>query len=138
MPTPPVPVRSTAQVSLPQLLISPVKDARSNHKLGAIGLAGLEADASLADYIQAQIVNGLAQQGYVVISSTAATPAKNMHRVAVTLQVAHVGSFDAILQPAQGDVTIATEVYSIEDTALFAQSYSGTYRKTLGLRGQTG
>jgi hypothetical protein len=138
VPRPAAPLQSSAQAGLPSILMSPVKDSRSNEKVGAIGAASLEADSSLADYIQANITNGLVHQGYVVVSSTAGTPAQNMRRILITLQMAHEASFDAVLQPAKGDVTFAVQVFSTQDTALFAQAYSGTYSETVGVHGQSG
>lgn len=138
VPRPGTPLQSTAQPGLPSILISPVKDDRKDQNVGSIGAASLEADSSLADYIQANITNGLAHQGYVVISSTGSAPTQNARRMQVTLQTAHEASFDALLQPATGDVTFAVQVFSNQDTALFAQSYSGTYSETVGVHGQTG
>lgn len=137
VPWPAAPIQSTAQASAASILMSPAKDGRSNEKLGSLGGASLAADASLADYIQATFTNGLAQQGYVVISATAA-PAGTTRKVLITLEAASEGSFDALLQPAKGDVSFAVQVFTIENKAVFAQTYSGTYSETIGIHGQNG
>jgi hypothetical protein len=119
--------------------LAAVKDGRSGGSSGGVGAAGVEIQSDLGDYVHNSFANGLSHKGLPVVDTKTSPAAPGVKRtVVVTLQSASVSTIDAILQPATANVAIAVQVYDPTQKVIFAQTYTGTNRETLGLHGQAG
>jgi hypothetical protein len=132
---PTAPALEAAPQSAPHVNLSAVKDGRGTEKAGAIGAAHFNLKWGLNDYVQSSFANGLTHSGYAVNAISGPTPQQGVKTVVVTVQSASVASFDAILQPARGEVGIAVQVFGSADAPVYAHSYSGTYSETVGIHG---
>jgi len=119
--------------------LAAVKDGRSGASGGGVGAAGVEIQSDLGDYVHNGFANGLSHKGLQVVDTKASTNAQGVKRtVVVTVQSASVSTIDALLQPATANVAVAVQVYDPDQKVIFAQTYTGTNRETLGLHGQAG
>jgi hypothetical protein len=135
---PTAPALQATPQNVPRVNLSAVKDGRGTVKAGAIGAVSFDLKSGLNEYVQNSFANGLMHTGYAINSSAGLAPQEGVKTVVVTVQSASVASFDAILQPARGEVSIAVQIFGISETLLYARSYSGSYSETAGLHGQTG
>ena len=135
---PTAPALQAAPQSAPRVNLSAVKDGRGTVKAGGIGAASFDLRSGLNEYIQNSFANGLTHSGYAVQATSGPEPQRGVKTVVVTVQSASIASFDAILQPARGQVDIAVQVFGSSDAPVYAHSYSGAYSETAGIHGTGG
>jgi hypothetical protein len=137
VPSPPA-LEPSPQAATRGVILSPVKDGRGNSNVGGIGSASFDLKSGLSEYIQNSFTNGLTRSGYAVNSIHTRGVSGEAKTVVVTVQSASIASFDALLEPAHGEVSIAVQVFGNSDSPIYARSYQGTYSETVGIHGQSG
>ena len=122
----------------PSIILSAVKDARNTEAAGGVGAASIQLKSGFDEYIGNSFANGLSSSGYAVSSAAAKSQKPGAKTVVVTVESAHIASFDAIMEPAKAQVSIAVQVFGESQSPVYAHSYTGDYSETLGIHTQSG
>jgi hypothetical protein len=134
---PEVPVEQVANsATSTKIGIARVEDSRPNRTAGLIGSVMLLVGPELPDYIERKFRNELAARGITPVDTLAPSKTNKPadHKtIVITVQSASFATPDQLFAAADASVNIAVQLYGISSTnVVFAGSYSGTNRETMG------
>ena len=122
--------------------LAPVLEGRTDTMLGKIGLAQIVAGPELTNYLYQSLSAALAQNGFAPQNAPdpgkASTVGFSAKIVQATLQSATLGTFDAIMAPAQISLSVAIRAYDPAGKVLYSQTYQGESKGYIGMHSQAG
>lgn len=120
--------------------MSPVTDDRADESAGTIGALKIAAGPDLISYVDRALRRSLQDAGFAVVA--APNPEElgdvglanvfNGKVISVSVESASISTADAIMYPADCRVGLLARVYDRSGNLIYAESYMGKHRKTLG------